>query len=464
MKSETYSNGFPPGQLHMTDKTEAKRKEAGSEQLAQESAASAPVVLGIDPDIVEDKDEDVATGRGGGRRKRKGGRKGGRPTPAPIAVQPIARPARMKRRHWGLVASFLFLVLAPLAAFSFYLATYATDQYVSTTGFTVRTQETSGANDLLGGLAQFTGKSAASDSDILYEFIQSQEIADVVDERLDLRAHYTRPWPRDWMFALWPDATREDLLWYWQRIVKISYDSGAGLTEVQVRAFSPEMAQKVAAEIVRVSQERINALNAQIRQDALKYAQADLDSAVARLKQAREALTQFRSRTGIVDPAADIQGRLGVMNNLQQQLAAALIEYDLLEQTTQPNDPRLTKARQRIDVIRDRIVTERQTFSSDSTETGGLSEDYPSLISEFESLSVDLKYAEEAYRAALTALQTARDEASRQSRYLATYIRPTLPGDSEFPQRWLLIGVAALLLVLVWSILALVYYSLRDRS
>lgn len=386
------------------------------------------------------------------------------PIPATVTVQPIARPAGMRPRHWGLLASFVIFVLAPLAAAVFYLWTYATDQYASTTGFTVRTQESSGANDLLGGLAQFAGRSAASDSDILYEFIQSQEMVDAVDARLDLRAHYSQPWPRDWVFAIWPDASREDLLWYWQRIVGISYDAKTGLTEVQALAFSPEMARKVTSEIVRISQERINALNARIREDALRYAQADLDEAAARLKAAREALTRFRARTGIVDPAADIQGRLGVMNNLQQQLASALIEYDLLRETVQEDDPRLTKAQQRIEVIRDRIANERETFAGDSSETGGLSEDYPSVIAEYESLSVDLKFAEDAYRAALTALQVAKDDAARQSRYLATYIRPTLAAESEYPRRWLLSGLVALFLTLIWSIVALIYYSIRDRG
>lgn len=401
-------------------------------------------------------------GRKSGRQR--GGGKPTRPTPATVTVQPIARPAGMRPRHWGLLASFVIFVLAPLAAAVFYLWTYATDQYASTTGFTVRTQESSGANDLLGGLAQFAGRSAASDSDILYEFIQSQEMVDAVDARLDLRAHYSQPWPRDWVFAIWPDATREDLLWYWQRIVGISYDSKTGLTEVRVLAFSPEMAQQVTSEIVRISQERINALNARIREDALRYAQADLDEAAARLKAAREALTRFRARTGIVDPAADIQGRLGVMNNLQQQLAAALIEYDLLRETVQQDDPRLTKAQQRIEVIRERIANERKTFAGDSSETGGLSEDYPSVIAEYEGLSVDLKFAEDAYRAALTALQLAKDDAVRQSRYLATYIRPTLAAESEYPRRWLLSGLVALFLTLIWSILALIYYSIRDRG
>lgn len=393
----------------------------------------------------------------------KGGGKG-QPAPAVVQVRPTAGPARMKPRHWGLLASFLLMVLLPLVAVIFYLLNNATDQYASTAGFTVRSQESGGATELLGGLTQFTGGTTASDSDILYEFIQSQEMVEVVDARLDLRAHYTQPWPRDWAFALWPDASVEDLVWYWHRIVGISYDSGTGLTQVEVRAFDAATAQAINREIVRESQDRINALNAQAREDAMRYARDDLEAALARLKEAREALTRFRTRTRIVDPEADIQSRLGVMSNLQQQLAEALIEMDLLSGTASDNDPRLAKAQQRIDVIRDRIRIERQTFTSDSTDTGAVGEDYPTLIAEYESLSVDREYAEQTYRAALTALEVARDDAARQSRYLATYIKPTLASEPEYPERAILSALAGLFLLLTWSILALVYYSIRDRS
>lgn len=397
---------------------------------------------------------------------RRGGKKGGprQIQPAPVTVQPIAQPARMKTRHWGLLVSFLLMVLAPLAAAVFYLWTQASDQYMSTTGFTVRSQESGGATELLGGLAQFAGGTVASDSDILYEFIQSQEMVEAVDAAIDLRARYSGPWPRDWVFAIWPDATLEELVWYWQRIVGISYDAGTGLIEVQAMGFDPETARAVSTAILRESQDRINALNNQAREDAMRYARDDLDTAIARLKDAREALTRFRTRTKIVDPEADIQGRMGVMNNLQQQLAEALIEYDLLRGTTSDTDPRLTKAQQRIDVIRERIRIERQTFASDNTDTGAVGEDYPSLIAEFESLNVDLQYAEEAYRAALTALEVAREDAARQSRYLATYIKPTLAQESEYPKRWILAGLAGLFLLLIWAICALIYYSIRDRS
>ncbi|MFD2858335.1 sugar transporter [Seohaeicola zhoushanensis] len=379
-------------------------------------------------------------------------------------MQPIARPARLRRRHWGLILSFVLLVAAPLAATVWYLSEVAQDQYQSVTGFIVRSQESGGASELVGGLLQFTGGSTASDSDILYEFIQSHEMVQAVDAEIDLRAHYSQVWPTDWVFGLWPDASQEDLDWYWNRIIGISHNAGTGLTEVSVAAFDPATAQAITSAIVRQSQDRINALNEQAREDAMRYARDDLDEALTRLKSAREALTRFRTRTRIVDPATDIQGRMGVLNNLQQQLATALVDYDLLRGTAPATDPRVVKAQQLIDVIRERIRLERAGFTSDSTDTGGIGEDYPSLIAEFESLNVDLEYAEQTYRAALTALEVARDDAQRQSRYLATYIKPTLAQSSEYPQRWILGGLTGLFLLLGWSILALIYYSIRDRS
>ncbi len=410
-------------------------------------------------------------GKGTGKGLKSGPNKGNgpralarQPVPEVVQVQPIARPAQLRRRHWGLLFSFLVMVLAPLAGIVFYLWTIANDQYLSTTGFTVRSQESGGATELLGGLAQFAGGSTASDSDILYEFIQSQEMVEAVEADVGLIAHFSAPWPEDWAFALWPDASLEDLIWYWQRIVGISYDAGTGLIEVTAVAFDAETAQAITQAVLRESQDRINALNTQAREDAMRYARADLEEAVAQLKEAREALTRFRTRTQIVDPEADIQSRMGVMSNLQQQLAEALIEYDLLRGTTNAGDPRLAKALQRIEVIRERIRIERQTFTSDNTDTGGLGEDYPSLIAEFESLTVDREYAEQAYRAALTAREVARDDATRQSRYLATYIKPTRAQGSEYPKRYVLVPLAALFLVLIWSIIALIYYSIRDRS
>ncbi|WP_172684833.1 sugar transporter [Phaeobacter sp. 11ANDIMAR09] len=302
------------------------------------------------------------------------------------------------------------------------------------------------------------------DADILFEYIQSQEIVSEVESKLDIRNHYSSNWPSDFLFSIWPDATSEELNWFWQRFVNLSYDKSSGLIEVQVLAFDPQTAQDIATEIVKLSQSLINDLSIQAREDATRYARDELEVNLVRLKAAREALTGFRTRTQILDPAADIQARMGVLQNLQQQLAQTLIEHDMLSETVNASDPRIEKFQRRIEVIRQRIASEGQTYASARTTTGAVGEDYPLLLAEYESLMIDQQFAEETYRVALAALDVAKAKAARQSRYLAVYIQPTKAEKSEYPRRFVLLGLTALLLLLLWSTLVLIYYSVRDRG
>lgn len=402
---------------------------------------------------------------GGPRGKKAAGKAGGKGGPArktPV-VRPVASPARVKQRHWGLLFGFILMVIVPVLAASWYLYERAADQYASTVAFTVRSEDISSAVDILGGLgtALGGGGGGSSDTDILYEFIRSQEIVAAVDARLNLKEIYSRHYRTDPVFGFEPSGTIEDLTSYWRRVVRISYDANSGLMELRVLAFTPGEARAVAEAIYDESTRVINDLSAIAREDATAYAREDLDLAVERLKTAREALTAFRIENQIVDLTADIQGQMGLLNTLQAQLADALIEYDLLQNTARAGDPRVEQAERRIEVIEARIDEERQKFGTGGTGPGG--ESYATTVAEFERLSVDREFAEQAYVAALSAYDGARAEANRQSRYLANYIAPTLAERAEFPQRGLIVALVAAFAFLLWSILSLIYYSLRDR-
>ena len=118
-----------------------------------------------------------------------------KPAPARPAISqgPSAVPARFRFRHHVTAASFVLLVLLPFAASVWYLFARAADQYHSTTAFSVRSEEVgSAAAGILGALTQVGGGSA-SDTDILFDYIRSQEMVAAVDRRLDLRTIYNRP-------------------------------------------------------------------------------------------------------------------------------------------------------------------------------------------------------------------------------------------------------------------------------
>ena len=373
-----------------------------------------------------------------------------------LTLLPTSAPSRKPRRHSWIALSFLAWIVAPALAAAWYLHAVAADQFTSTVAFSVRKEEVVSPVELFGGIADMT-TSGGSDSDILHAFIASQEMVARLERRLSLSERFARP-ERDPVFAYDPSGTIEDLLEYWRRMVRVTYDRSTELIEVRVLAFTPEDARTIATAIYDESARLIEDLSAIAQDDTIAFAADELDRAVERLKRAREALTAFRSRTQIVDPNADLQGQMGLLSNLEQQLAEALIQADLLRTSTRAGDPRIIQAELRIEVIEARIADERRNLG----HAGG-GDDYATKLSEYERLSVDREFAEQAYTAALATYDKALAEARRKSRYLVAHIKPTLAEASEFPRKDVLLGLVAFFLTISWAIAILVYYSIRDR-
>ena len=379
-------------------------------------------------------------------------------TGAGLAAFSGASAARMKKRHYGLMASFVLFVILPAAAVAWYMWMIALDQYSSRLGFSVQKEEMGSAIEMLGGIAQLSG-SSSSDTDILYKFIQSRELVRNLQNRLDLVAIYTRP--QDPLFSMPETPSIEDIEDHWNRKVDIFYDNASRLIEVRALAFDPQDALHITEGIAAESTRILNDLSAIARADTTNYARQELDKSLSRLKNARHALTAFRIRSQIVDPAADIQGRMGLLNTLLAQQATALIDLDLLASNTSASDPRYIQAQKRVEVIEARIRAERARFGDQPAEED---ERYADLVAEFEALSVDLEFAQQAYLSSLASFDTAVAEAQRKSRYLATYQQPTLAEESQFPRRGLIFGLTLGFFFAVWAIMVLVYYTLRDRK
>ena len=370
----------------------------------------------------------------------------------------MANATRVRKRHWGIAASFLMMVLLPAFLVAYYLFFIAADQYESRVGFAVRAEETQSALDVLGGLSGLSSASS-SDTDILYEYIQSQEMVERMDAQLDLRTMFTQP-ENDPVFALADEVSIEELVDYWPRMMKVYYDNGSGLIEVRAFAFTAEEAQQLSAAVYGEASHKINALSAIARADATRYAAEERDKAIERLIAARKALTAFRIETQIVEPFADIAGQMGLLNTLQARLAEALIEQDVLLDSSREGDPRLQQVMLRIEVIEARISAERKKLGVGNGEG---QHSYAQVVGEFEELQVDLQFAETAYLTALGSYDAAVAEAQRTSRYLTTYLSPTGPETATAPLRLLLTLLVAGFLLVSWFILLLIYYSLRDR-
>jgi capsular polysaccharide transport system permease protein len=432
-----------------------------AQPLPVRPAAEPPVVA---VPVVEDEEEDERSPGQGGRRRAGRKEKSAKP-PAPTkndashyVVAPTAGPAQMRVRHYGIIATFLLFVIAPAISYATYMFTHAVDQYESDVGFGTRTEEGASTFDFLGALGG-TGTSGSKDMDILNQFVISQEIVENVDAKVDLRAMYSKA-PGDPLHALRSNGTIEDLVAYWQRMVLINYDNATGLMSLRIFAFEPQDAKLIAEAVLEESTKIINDLSQTAQEDTTRYSKDVLAATEIKLAEARLAVLDFQIKNQIVDPSNVISNQLSVVSTLNQQLAGAQIELDMITGTVPDTDPRIAQLNRRIEVIRNRITEEQSKVGGASDTT---SEGFAKLMADFEQLKVDQDFAQQAYLSALAAHDQALTDAQKKTRYLATYLSPTLAESSTAPNRPLTALLIMLIGFLTWVIGVLIYYAIRDR-
>lgn len=369
------------------------------------------------------------------------------PKPSPTAGAAQARRRRIK-------ASFLAMVVLPVTLIAGYLGFVAQNRFGSEMSFSVRSEEFRSPMEFFASLGQFSSGTTA-DAEILNEFIESQTILEELESKLNLREIFEGD-GEDPVFQLQPDATVEELRDHWKRQVSVVLEKSSGVLQVESIAFTAEDAQAINMAILDACQTLVDRMSRIARDDATRYAEEDLERAVQRLRSARQKFAVFRAQHNVIDPRIDVQNQGGILSILQQQLVEALISYDMIRNAG-PTDPRVEQAERRIESIREQISAERNQ-SIDAGES-----DLVNIVGDYEGLALDQKFAEEAYVSASAALDSARAEASRRSKYLAVHIEPTLADSGQYPHRIMIVVISAVLLLLFWSVVVMVAYAIRDR-
>ncbi|MEO1550212.1 MAG: capsule biosynthesis protein [Pseudomonadota bacterium] len=379
------------------------------------------------------------------------------PAPRPMPPAPVAT---WRRRHWTLLALGAVWIAAPTLLAILYLWVWASDRYISTLGFSVRTEEASSPLEMLGNLGSL-GNSSSSDMDILYAYLDSQTLVEDIGGHAALAPLYHDP-AQDPIFDLKPGASIEDVTAHWRLMSTRVYDAGTGLMELEVAAFSAADAQEIARRALAAMRALVDDLSRLAAEDVTRDARENVERAQSRLAQARAAVDAFRTQHQIVDPGAPLQTRSGVLSALEGELAQTLIDGDILRTTTRADDPRVAQVQRRVAAIRTRIADEkaRMASSQDAVDQTPLTQ----VVGQFERLLVDRSFAEEAYLAARTAHDLALVDARRQTRYLAVHIPPTLAEAASYPRKWVWLLTTSLAASLSWMLLCLCLYALRDRQ
>lgn len=341
-----------------------------------------------------------------------------------------------------------------------YYGFFALDRYESQAEVVVRQP---GNNAALGGavgLAMLVGganPTSREETLFLQTYITSNDMLEVLERELDWSSQYAGRL-RDPLYWLDPEGAREDVLTYYQKVIKATLDETNGLLKVSVQAFEPEFAHAVLQTIMRQSQQMINELSRQMAREQLRFAQLELAAAKRLYENKRQVLVDYQNKTNILDIEATATARATLINELEAQLVQTRAELTALVTDLSPQSPQVQQKKTQIQAVEQELNVERQRLTSSLTELG-----LNTLASAYRELTVDAGIAEEGYKFAVMAVENARIEATKQLRSLLVVVSPNLPEDPTYPER--LYNLIALLigLFMLYGIFRFVAATINDH-
>ncbi|MEM7056119.1 MAG: capsule biosynthesis protein [Pseudomonadota bacterium] len=378
--------------------------------------------------------------------------------PVELGIAPaIAAPVPTKA-----ILGFLLIALGPALLCLWYLETHAADRYASRAAFSIRSNEAGPALEIFGAVAQLGGGGTTTDGQILYDFIQSQQIVEQIREAVPLELIWNKA-ERDLLFALGQDQPVEELHDHWDRMVDISLDSATGILTLETQAFTPEDSLTIAKAILRSSSNLVNQLSDGAREDAVRFAATELDSAETRLRKIRTRLRSFRDLEQEVDPTQNAKAALGLVATLEEERARTQVRLDDLLGALDDQAPRVTSLKRRIRTLDEQIAQERTRLGRGDAGAAGSGRALSDIVGDYEELLVDREFAEQTYRLALATYEQAQTEARRRHRHLAVHVRPTLSERADHPDKPVWLITVSLAGFAFWAVLMLVIGNIRER-
>ena len=136
----------------------------------------------------------------------------------------------------------------------------ASDRYVSESRLIIQsTNLHSGSQIDLGSLISGASGGNRTDQLLLREHLRSPDMAEKLDEQLQLRQHFAGQ--GDWFSRLWSaEASAESFYDYYLRRVAVEFDEFAGVLVLKAQAYEPEIAQRINQALLKEGERFMNQL------------------------------------------------------------------------------------------------------------------------------------------------------------------------------------------------------------
>ncbi len=364
---------------------------------------------------------------------------------------------RRRRRKLALLwARLTAFVLLPTALAGWYFYMVATPMFTAHSEFVI--QQATPSTGALTGLFSGTSFATSQDSVVVQGYLQSPEAMERLDRDKGFRAHFSDP-RIDPIQRLDPGANNSQAYNLYRDYVKISYDPTEGVIKMDVSSADADKSVEFSRALISYAEEQVDHLTQRLRDDQMASANASFQDAQAKLVKAQADLLAIQEKYKTLSSEAEASMIAGQISALETQMTQEKLALAQMESNAQPNPARMEPVKRRIQALQDQIDQLRAKL----TEGTDGSTSVATVQSQLVMAQAEVQTRQMMLAQATTALETARIEANRQTRYLSVAVDPTAPDEPSYPKAFENTLVTLLIFAGIYLMISMTIAILREQ-
>lgn len=354
-----------------------------------------------------------------------------------------------------LIAAALAFILGSAV----YWGLLASDRYISEGVVVVqRTDATSVPGLELSALLGSSGNINAADQRLLRLHLLSVDMMLKLDERFDLRRHYSEG-RHDFLSRMRSaDIDIEHFHDYYMSRVAVDYDEYSGVLSVKVQAYDPAIAYAIASALVEEGERFMNDMAHRLAREQVAFLQVQVAETHEKLMRSRAALLAFQNEAGLASPQDTAESISGIVHELESRLAELQAERTAMLGYLVESSSNIVELDHKIRALEQQIAVQQRRLAA--PKGTGLNE----AVEQYQRLQLEADFAHDLYKSSLIALEQGRVEATRLMKKVSILQNPTLPQYPMAPRRLYNLVLTVIAVVVVVGIVRLLGAIVQDHK
>jgi capsular polysaccharide transport system permease protein len=348
------------------------------------------------------------------------------------------------------------LVIFSIVVNVIYWNIIATDRYVSEANVVLESPQLSANSFNFQSI--LTGGNGAGKSDmlILREYLLSVDMLKKLLDSHGFESHYSQD-NIDHFSRLSRGQPLEKIYDYYLNIVQVDLDEYANVLRIKVRGFDAEYTKDLLGFLLVEGERKMNDMGRRLAEEQVSFLEKQVDKLYEKLESARKSITEYQNKNGMFSPVVTVESLSSIVSGLEAEVASLNAKRNALLNYQSDKSAEVIKVESEIRALNSQIKKEQARITAENGNALNTNS------SEFQTLQLKLKFAQESYSTGLAALESTRIEAARKLKQLSILQSPTKPEYPSEPRRGYTTLVSILLSIVIGFICHMVILIIRDH-